>query len=206
MDEKKLNFLMQALEVFLKYGIKSVTMDELARQLGISKKTIYTYVKDKNELVEACLSVAHNKEQDDIAEICKDDSNAIDELLNIGMVVSERLKSIHPSIFFDLQRYYAEIFNRFNKESKTFVKSCVDKNLEKGIKQGYYRENINVEIMSRMYISFMDTLFMTEVFPSTEYAYNTVYSEYFRYHIRGISSEKGLEYLHKIIKTNNYDL
>jgi len=206
MDEKKLNFLTQALGVFMKYGIKSVTMDELARQLCISKKTVYTFVKDKNELVEACLFIAHQKELDDIDEICETEKNAIDELLSIGVIISERLKSIHPSIFFDLQRYHAEAFNKFNKVSQTFIKSCVITNLEKGIKQGFYRKNMDTEIMARMYLLFIDSLFRSEIFPTTEFGFNTVYSEYFRYHIRGISNEKGLKYLAEIIKTNNYDL
>ena len=197
---------MQASDVFMKYGIKSVTMDELARQLGISKKTIYNYVKDKNELIDSCLGLAHEEEMMMVRNVCQNDKNAIDELLNMGAIISNRLKSIHPSIFFDLQRYHAETFNNFNKKSQTFVKSCVEENFKKGMEQGYYRDNINVEIMSRMYLSFVDILFKAEVFPSTEFGYSTVYSEYFRYHIRGISSKKGLAYLDEIIKTNNYDL
>ena len=206
MDEKKLNFLMQASEVFMKYGIKSVTMDELARQLGISKKTIYTFVKDKNELVESCLLLSHQKENEEINNACDESRNAIDELLTIGMIISERLKSIHPSIFFDLQRYHADVFRRFNEQSQEFIKECVVNNLNKGMSEGYYRENLNVEIMARMYLLFIDTLFKGEVFPITEFGYNTVHSEYFRYHVRGISSRKGLDYLDQIIKTNNYDL
>ena len=206
MDEKKVNFLMQTSEVFMKYGIKSVTMDELARQLGVSKKTIYAFVKDKNELVEGCLNIRHQLEIEEIGTICHDDLNAIDELLKIGSTIGGHLKSMHPSIFFDLQRYHAEVFNNFNKVSQSFIKACVVKNFNKGITQGFYRDNINVEIMSRLYLNFIDAIIKEETFPPREFSHNEVYSEYFRYHIRGISSKKGLDYLDKIIKTNNYDL
>jgi AcrR family transcriptional regulator len=203
MEQKRSEFLTQVISVYMKFGIKSVTMDELARQLGMSKKTIYTFAKDKNDLVEQCMSLAHQGEEHIIEQVCANYDNAIDELLAIGETVSERLRSIHPSIFFDLQRYHPKAYAMFNKHKETVVKGCILNNLENGKKQGLYRDNLNVEIIAKMYLAFIDVLFGGEVFPFNDYQYNDVYSEYFRYHIRGISSLKGRDYLLKIIKEKN---
>ncbi|MFK8039461.1 MAG: TetR/AcrR family transcriptional regulator [Crocinitomicaceae bacterium] len=205
-NDKKINFLLEAVQVYMRFGIKSVTMDELARQLGISKKTIYTFVKDKNELVEQCLQLSHDQEQCDIKDISEKFDNAIDELLAIGELVTTRLRSIHPSIFFDIQKYHPGVLKKFEAHKNTFVKGCIISNLEKGKKQGLYRNNLNVEIIAGMYLSFIDVLFQGNTFDSHTISFYEIYSEYFRYHIRGISSKAGLAHLQKVIDTNNYDL
>lgn len=206
MEEKKVDFLQEAGQVYMRFGIKSVTMDELARQLGISKKTIYTFVKDKNDLVEQCMELSHCQEECDIKLISEKYENPIDELLAIGELVTSRLRSIHPSIFFDLQKYHPKVLKKFESHKDTFIKECIVSNLERGKDQGLYRENLSVEIIATMYLTFIHVLFSGEVFLSQNVSFYNIYSEYFRYHIRGISSEKGLAYLQKAIDTNNYDL
>ncbi|MFD1550927.1 hypothetical protein DNU06_05010 [Putridiphycobacter roseus] len=206
MNDKKADFLLAASNVFMKYGIKSVTMDEMARQLGMSKKTIYTFVKDKNDLVTSCIRLGHEAEVKDICSIRDNAENAIDEFLEMSRVVSNRLKTIHPSIFFDLQKYHTKVFTEFNKSTNEFIMKSVIENLTMGKEQGLYRQNIDNEIMARMYVSHVFYLFNGEVFPANEFSYSTVHSEFFRYHIRGISSKKGLIYLQDLIKTKKYDL
>ena len=206
MENKRIQFLIAASDIFMKYGIKSVTMDEMARQLGMSKKTIYTFVKDKNELVSECLDLGHNNEMNEICQVCESNLNAIDEFIKVSMVVSNRLKNIHPSIFFDLQKYHTDTYHSFNKNTTEFIKKTMIDNLKKGKEQGFYRDNLDEEIVSRMYLAFTNTLFAGEVFPPNEYGYNVIHSEFFRYHIRGIASKKGLEYLQELIKTKNYDI
>jgi len=205
-ESKKANFLTEAVQVYMRLGIKSVTMDEMARQLGISKKTIYTFVKDKNDLVEQCLQLMNEQEQCEMEEISENHENAIDELLATSQLVVARLSAIHPSIFFDIQKYHPSVMKKFNEHKSTFVKGCVISNLELGKQQGLYRENLNVEIISEMYLSFIDVLFQASSTNSPKASYQDMYSEYFRYHIRGISSEAGLMHLQKLIEKNNYEL
>jgi AcrR family transcriptional regulator len=190
----------------MQYGFKSITMDEMARQLGMSKKTIYTFVKDKLDLINQCLELDQDKEKRDITAIGEKYDNAIDELLAIGELVSSRLRAIHPSIFFDLNKYYPSIIQKFNAHKNTFVKQCVIENLEKGIQQELYRGNLDSEIISKMYLSFIDVLFQSDTFPTNEYTFTQVYSEYFRYHIRGIASDKGLIHLQKVLTNNNFNI
>lgn len=206
MDNKRHQFLLAASDIFMKYGIKSVTMDEMARQLGMSKKTIYTFVKDKKELVKECLDLGHTAEMEAICAVCETEANAIDEFIKVSMVVSNRLKTIHPSIFFDLQKYHTKTYHSFNSNTTKFIKETMVNNLNKGKAQGLYRENLNEDIVSSLYLSFTNSMFEGNTFPHQEYGYNTIHSEFFRYHIRGIASQKGLAYLKDIIKTKHYDI
>ena len=206
MDNKKIEFLSKAITVYMQYGFKSVTMDEMARQLGMSKKTIYTFVKDKGDLINQCLELSQDSEKCDITDLAKKHDNAIEELLGIGELVSSRLRSIHPSIFFDLKKYYPEVILKFKQHKDTFIKQSVVDNLEKGMRQGLYRDNLDSEIIAKMYLSFIDVLFHGDTFPTSEYTFTQVYSEYFRYHIRGIASDKGLKHLQKVLTNNSFNI
>ena len=206
MNDKKLEFLKQAFEVYMKFGIKSVTMDELARQLGMSKKTIYTFVKDKNDLVEQCVVMAQDIDSCEIDLISKQHHNAIDESLAIGEKIVNKLRAVHPSIFFDMQKYHPSAFKLMTCERDELITHNVIANLSKGKSQGLYRDNLNETIISRMYLSFLSVLFNGEVMQNSNYTFSQVYSEYFRYHIRGIASDKGLKYLQEIMKTKKIDI
>ncbi len=202
MEEKKRELILGALGIYMRLGIKSITMDEMARQLGVSKKTLYLYVKDKNELVEECVQIAQGEEIRQIDEISKSHENAIDELIEISKSVIDRLKNIHPSIFFDLQKYHPSALNLMQCHKDEFVRGCVVSNLEKGINQGLYRDNLNTAIISKMYLSIIDHVFLGELFDDDKTPLDVIYSEFFRYHIRGLANENGLEYLIELKKNN----
>ena len=135
MNDKKQELIEQAKAIYLKFGIKSVTMDEMARQLGVSKKTLYSFVKDKNELVELCVLSEHEGEICKIGEINQTYQNAIDEILAISKYVAGTLKKLHPSIFFDLAKYHPNVLKIMNNHKREFVRGCVIDNLQKGIDQ-----------------------------------------------------------------------
>ena len=186
----------------MKYGIKSVTMDEMARQLGISKKTLYTFVADKNELVEACVSMAHEGEICQIGLINEESKNAIDEMLRISRFVAGELKKIHPSIFFDLAKYHPGALEIMKSHKQEFVKGCVLDNLQRGIEQGLYRSNLNVEVLSTIYLATIDHIILGDIFHDSKVSMESIYAEFFRYHIKGIASTKGLKYLNELIKND----
>ena len=201
MDEKKLEIIGNALQVYMKYGIKSVTMDEMARQLGVSKKTLYQYVSDKNDLVEQCIQCAHHMDMEMIKIIIAENENAIDEVLAISKQVSEELKKVHPSIFFDLAKYHPNALKMMECHKDEFIKDTVKDNMRKGMKQGLYRSNLNVEVVSNLYLSTLDHILAGDFSSYKEMTTEEVYQEVFRYHIRGIASDEGIKYL--IEKLNN---
>lgn len=202
MDPKKREIITQATAIYLKFGIKSVTMDEMSRQLGISKKTLYSYVADKNELVEQCVLLEHEGEVCQIGVINKQFENAIDEMLAISRYVAGTLKKVHPSIFFDLAKYHPSALKMMNTHKHDFVRGCVVDNLQRGIKQGLYRSNLKVEVVSTIYLATMDHIMLGDIFPESPYSLDSIYQEFFRYHIKGISSANGLEYLNELIKND----
>jgi len=202
MDEKKADIVKEALEIYMKYGIKSVTMDEMARQLGVSKKTLYVHVKDKNDLVEQCLMYGQMCDMEEIDKIAETNDNAIEELLEVGRYIIKTLGSIHPSIFFDLSKYHHSSLKSMQKHKNETVRGSIVNNLTRGIEQGVYRKNLSPNIISRLHIAMMDLIISTEVFPHDEVSVEQAYLEFFRYHIRGIASEKGLESLKELIRND----
>lgn len=202
MNDKKEDVISRALDVYMKYGIKSVTMDEMARQLGVSKKTLYSYVSDKNELVKECLLYGHAQDLEVVIQISEAKTNAIEQMLEITRFVLGQLKKVHPSIFFDLNKYHPMAMKLMHDYKYDFILGYVISNLKSGIEQGLYRENINVDIISKIYLANIDHVMTGDIFDDNGYRTDQIYSEFFRYHIRGIASEKGLEYLVELIKND----
>ncbi|MBK7128503.1 MAG: TetR/AcrR family transcriptional regulator [Crocinitomicaceae bacterium] len=202
MEEKKREIIEKATAIYLKYGIKSMTMDEMAKQLGISKKTLYSFVSDKNELVELCVLSQHEGEVCRMAEVSRQNENAIDEMLGISKSVTDTLKKIHPSIFFDLAKYHPNALRMMNEQKRNFIRGCVMDNLERGIKQGLYRNNLNTEVISTIYLATLDHIMLGDLFPESLNSIDNIYREFFRYHVRGIASSNGIEYLNELIKND----
>lgn len=184
-----------ATEVFMRYGIKSVNMDDVARNLGISKKTLYKYVKDKADLLRQAFQAMHRQEEEVIGEICSRGLNAIDEMFEISQYILGLLNNLHPSVHFDMEKYYPELMKQVEDKRESTVFSCMLTNMNKGIKEGLYRKDLKPEVLARIYIHKIDAIFDGELFPPSEVSFGEVYIEFFRYHIRGIASEKGIAYL-----------
>ncbi len=202
MDDKFQEILMGSLNVFMKYGIRSVTMDDLARHLVVSKKTIYKYVSDKKELVLKGMEYHHELEVCAIEACLKQNSNAIDEMFEISKVIVDQLKNVHPSVMFDLQKYYPEAMKSFQEYKMTVVKDWVSSNMKRGIEQGLYRDDLNIPILTAVYLARMDDFFNRELFPE-DIPFAEIYMETFRYHIRGLASEKGITYLQEKVKKHS---
>jgi len=188
----------QSTQLFMKYGIRSLTMDDVAKHLRISKKTLYQYVSDKDDLVNKCIDGACVMDSKAILEIVNRNLGAIDELLEINQFVNQRLNNIHPSIFFDLEKYHRGAMGRFEKHKQEFILNCVSRNIEKGIKEGAYRSDMNPGIIARLYLNTIDTILHGESFRTTEFNIPEIHREAVNYHLHGIASAAGLAYLNQI--------
>ncbi len=205
-DEKLIKILEQAGQVFMRYGMKSVTMDDIARELKMSKKTLYKYVSDKGDLLAKVMTNHCQTEQAQCLEILNASNNAIDEMISITKHVGSMIKEIHPSIHYDLEKYYPEAWKIMADHKNEFVITCVEKNLLRGIEEGLYRENLDAKIISTIYVHKMDLVFDGQIFPSKDFRFENVYFEMMRYHLRGIASKKGLIYLKERIKQEQLNL
>lgn len=194
---KGLRIVEEATKVFWKYGIKSVTMDDVARHLGISKKTLYQHVTDKNDLVVKVLNNTSDRFCEAIDGIRASGFNAIDEMLAIAGFISKQISAFHPSIYFDLAKYYPEACRIMDKNKQVLVVEQIAENMRKGVREGLYRSDMNVPLLAKLYVVRFDHAMTMEMGQRTGMGLAEMNWELFRYHIRGIASEKGLKYLEK---------
>lgn len=191
-----------SIDLFLNYGFKSVTMDDIANNLGISKKTIYQYFDTKTKLVEATtLHVFENisKGIDCIRDL---DKNPIAEIYDIKQFINEHLKNEKSSPQYQLKKYYPKIYSTLKQKQFDIMQDCVVKNLEKGVDSGLYRETINIEFISRIYFSCMVAIKDVDLFPLKKFSMNMLLDHYLEYHLRGICSDKGLKTLETYTKNH----
>ena len=193
--EVKQQILHKAGELFMRYGIKSVSMDDLARELGISKKTLYQYVENKADLIQQIFQEKIELEKQIMKEIRLSSVDAIDEILKIARYVTEELRQISPTTMYDLQKYYREVWKEMEALHKRHVYMLIRDNLERGVKQGFYRENMNPDIVAKLYVGKTSLVVDEDLFPTRDYDKSELFKEYIRYHINGVASPKGLKLL-----------
>ena len=201
MEEKKEVVLENAAKIFMRYGLKSVSMDDVSRELKISKKTLYKFVTDKNDLVAQIMKAQIQNDEASVIKFIKESKNAIEEIISISEFAGKIVNNMHPSIHYDLEKYYPEAWEIFNGYKQKFVLGCMRENMVRGIKEGYYRKDLNIPIVALLYVARIDLIFDGKLFPPNEFNFKDVYREMINYHLRGISSEKGIKYLNEKFNT-----
>lgn len=197
--------IQKAAEMFINLGFKSVTMDDIANEMGISKKTIYSHFNNKTQLVkETVLTVFHTITCgiDDIRSLEK---NPIEELYEIKKFAMLQLKNEKTSPQYQLQKYYPEIYAMVKKMKFENMNECTLDNLKRGVALGFYRENINIHFISRIYFLALTELNNDTMFPPHQFPKIMVMEEYLEYHLRGIVTEKGQKILNQFINTKTND-
>jgi TetR/AcrR family transcriptional regulator, cholesterol catabolism regulator len=200
--EKSTNEILEKVSLlYQKYGIKSVTMDDVARELGVSKKTLYQNFSDKDDLVKKVIQLYISQQNVQFREITSLKLNAVDTLFAISRHVSQFLGGLNPSLTYDIKKYYPDAWNMLMEHKREHIFNNVISNIRQGIKEGYYRTDLNSEIVARLYVSRIEASMDQEMFPGSEFSPPMILKEIFSYHIRGIASKKGIEYLEHKLKT-----
>ena len=194
------DILSKTFELYEKYAIKSVTMDDVARELGISKKTLYQFVANKNELVEKVIlseMETTGKRHEGIKGM---QLNAIEELFEVSKLMNEKLKKHNPALYFDLKKYYPSLLNKIINIKREKAYESVLNNLKSGIKEGLYRKEINSDIITKIYVSRLEQSYDNSIFSISEVTSIEVFNEVLIYHLHGICNQKGLKILNKKLK------
>ena len=194
--------LKKASEIFLKYGFKSVTMDDIANDLGISKKTIYKFYKNKVELVDEAVLNFHNEMHSTISAICAMGHNAIQENFEIKKTFKEMFKNSDDSPMFQLEKYYPKIHRKIISDEFSMFKEFISTNLKKGIEEGLYRKNIDIELVTKFYFSIAMSVHDAKLHTYNKLTLNKLETSVLEYHTRAIATEKGLQILEEQIEKN----
>ncbi|MDA0937812.1 MAG: TetR/AcrR family transcriptional regulator [Bacteroidetes bacterium] len=189
----KEKILERAVQDFLSYGFKNVTMDDLAQKLGISKKTIYEYFDNKNQLVFEASHAIFDTVMADITNIYKQETNPIQGLFEIKKIALKFLIDDQRSPQYQLQKYYPKIYSELKEKELTVLGSQFKKSLEKGIKTGLFRSEIDTDFVTRLYFNGIRGIRDISLFPVKKYKIEKLLIQYFEYHFRAIATPKGLE-------------
>ena len=187
-------------ELFMKYGLKSVSMDDISRTLGISKKTLYQSVENKRDLIKEVFQKHIREEETAINEIVANSKDAVDEMMGIARYVMGLLREISPTTLYDMQKYYGDIWGMMEALHKGYIYETIKTNLDRGIAEGLYRKNLNTDIVAKLYVGKAFLVVDEEVFPLKDYNKEKLYQEYVFYHIHGIALPKGLKLFEKYTK------
>lgn len=204
--EQKLNYILtKSYELFNKYGIKSITMDDVAYELGISKKTLYAHVSNKEDLVYKFVEQDRQHRQASFQQIINKNYNAIEELFEVNKLVKQMLSEYNPSTEYDLKKYYPEIFTEQKKTKRNGMYEAVLNNLKKGKKEGLYRQELDEIIIAKLYVSRIESICENELFTESEYKSAHFVNETINYHIRGIANKKGILFLEQKLNEQKED-
>jgi len=194
MDQKE-RIQAKADELFMRYGIRSVSMNDIATVLGMSKKTLYQFFADKDELVDAVVNKELKISQHDCLECNQHSTDAVDEIFLTMGHIAEQFRNMNPMVLYDLEKFHIKSFQKFLKHKNEFLLDVIRKNLERGIKEELFRPEINVEILSKFRLESMMIAFNITVFPPKKYNLVEVTQEIIEHYLYGVATLKG----HKLI-------
>ena len=184
----------------MRYGIRSITMDEIAAQLGISKKTIYQFYADKDEIVDAVVSEEIKKNEEGCIHFRNDSQDAVDEVFMAKLEMEEMLKGMNPLIMYDLEKHHPRTYKRFRDFKQQFLFAGVKENLKRGIAEGVYREEINIEVVTKYRIETIFMAFNPDIFPHNRFRIGDVLNEMAYLFLYGITSPKGRKLMEKYMQ------
>ena len=200
MNEEFKNIISRVTDIYYQYGIKSVTMDDIARELGMSKKTLYKYISNKDELVEYCVNSLLEKRNCAFKEIEEEKLNALEELFLVNEHIVKMLKNYNPATEYDLKKYYPHLYDKLRKYRRTNMYEAVKNNIIKGKQEGLYRKDLNEDIISRVHVSRVENSYANEMFGIDELTSWKFVREMFTYHVHGIANEAGIKIFYEKLK------
>jgi len=196
-DPKLREILEKTVELFAEFGIRNLNMDDISRSLGISKKTLYHYVNSKEDLIEKLFYFDDFKMDALFAKIKAEDLNAIEVLIRVSLIVFEEMGKFDPKIKFELKKYYESIFNQFMIRKQNQIFCLISKNIEKGIAEGLYRGDLNIDLVSGLYVRNLVLMHNKDFYIVEKVTFIQVFEVMFENHIRAISNAEGLAYFEK---------
>ncbi len=190
-------------ELFTKFGVRSISMDDIARRLSVSKKTLYLHFADKEDIVTMSCKAHIDKHADEFKRIQDTARNAIDELAKISVCLKRNVQDMNPSLLFDLQKYHPRAWAEWVKHKNEFIRCSVVRNLKQGIEEGHFRPEINPAIIAAVRLELVQLAFNEDVFPREHFRLAEVHEQIFDHFVFGLVTEKGRKLYQKYKEVNH---
>ena len=198
MDNKE-RILEKATDLFMRYGIRSITMDEIAAQLGISKKTIYQFFIDKDAMVEAVMNEEMKRNEEGCRGFSLTAENAVHEIFLAMDDIQEMLKALNPQLIHDLEKHHPIAYRRLKQYKYQFLFTMIKENLERGAREDIYRTDLNADLTTRHRIETAFMVFNQEAFPQNKYPMNQTCQELAILYLHSICNEEGKKLIRKYL-------
>ena len=201
----KEKILKGAEELFTKYGVRSISMDDIARHLSVSKKTLYQHFADKEDIVTMTCKAHLERNNREFDKARDNAQNAIEELANLSVCLKRNMENLNPSLLFDLQKYHPKAWGVWLEHKNKTIRESVERNVKQGIEEGYYRPEVNAGVIAAMRLELVQMAFDEEVFPREKFRLAEVQMELFDHFVYGLVTEKGRKLYQKYKeKVNNH--
>lgn len=204
-NEKLEQILKTSASLYFKFGIKTVTMDDIAAKCNISKKTLYKFVSDKTDLVKKTLYHVFSEKGRRMQEIINKNYNAIEEMYEIQKIIIEIISNHNPIVEHDLQKHYSEILTESKDSQAKYIYKMIMKNLEKGQKENIYRNDIDKTIISKVRVLISLCRIDCKIVSYKDFMNIDALNEMFKYHLYAVCNEKGFELIKKYNENTNFD-
>lgn len=178
-------------DLFMKYGVRSISMDDIARHLSVSKKTLYQYFADKDELVTTVSKSLLEKSTKQYDELRLNSSNSIEELSKLSVCMKKDMEEINPALLYDLQKFHPKAWNVWIDHKHKFIQQSVVRNLKQGIEDGYIRPEVDPEILALVRIELVQLAFNQDLFPRERFNLAEVQLQIFEHFVFGVVTDKG---------------
>jgi AcrR family transcriptional regulator len=203
-SDTKDKILKGAEDLFTKYGVRSISMDDIARHLSVSKKTLYQHFADKEDIVTMTCKAHLVRNESEFEAIRRSSKNAIEELANLSICLKRNMEDMNPSLLFDLQKYHPKAWSVWMNHKNKFIRESIVRNLKQGIEEGYFRSEINSEVIASVRLELVQIAFNEDIFPREKFRLAEVQMQIFDHFVNGIVTEKGRKLYMKHKEVSNH--
>lgn len=184
----------------MKYGVKSVSMDDISRNLGISKKTLYNLVESKESLLKTALKHHLEKEKEFLSQARAEAKDAVEEMVTISKFIISILRQQQPSLIFEVRKYYPNIWEMIEEFNNGFIHEFVFNNIKNGQKEELYRYDMDARVIARLYVARISVLIDKNLFPIDEFPRAELYEQFIKHHMLGMMTKKGIQRFRKVLE------
>ncbi|HET9487784.1 MAG TPA: TetR/AcrR family transcriptional regulator [Chryseosolibacter sp.] len=190
-------------DLFMRYGVRSISMDDIARHLSVSKKTLYQHFADKEDIVTVTCKAHLERNANEFHAIRDKAKNAIEELAQLSVCLKRNMQDMNPSLLFDLQKYHPKAWGVWMDHKNKFIRDSVVRNLKQGIEEGYFRPDMDPEVIAAVRLELVQLAFNEEIFPRERFKLPEVQMQIFDHFVFGLLTDKGRKLYLKSKEANN---